>query len=190
MELKDLRVGLTGFRKSDVCEYISELNRDFAARLSARQEEQQADMARLSAKNEELHRTLAQLEMDRDALTRALEEKEQALAGLQAELGSLQEQLSAEACRHDEVTELLLDARQFAESVRAKATAEAETLRQEWRQRQAAEQKRLAAYETCVAQVRQNMAAALEEMDRRLAAVDEEIAALQAGKNGGAHEED
>lgn len=65
---KGFRTGLFGFRKSDVCQYIQEMNTDFSAKLGKQYEEAQA----LREENFRLKGQLAQLQGEKDKVADAL----------------------------------------------------------------------------------------------------------------------
>ena len=89
MELKNLRGSLFGFNKSDVCEYISQLNSEFDRKCTRLCEEHRETQEEFSRKNESLCADILRLE----------EEK----AGLEREAASLRAELAALCGRADEL---------------------------------------------------------------------------------------
>ena len=74
MELKDLRTALFGFKKSDVCEYISQLNDIYERREAQKSQEQQETMEALNQKNEELNDCASRLNQENTELKRRNDE--------------------------------------------------------------------------------------------------------------------
>ena len=54
MDLQGLKTGLFGFKKKDVCEYISQMNDELGKRLSIEKEKDNATIAELKSKIESL----------------------------------------------------------------------------------------------------------------------------------------
>ena len=82
MELKNLRGSLFGFNKSDVCEYISQLNSEFDCKCTRLCEEHRETQEELSRKNESLCADILRLEEEKAGLEREA-------ASLRAELAAL-----------------------------------------------------------------------------------------------------
>lgn len=108
MELNDLKTGLWGFRKRDVCEYVAGMSEELTARME--QERQQ------SAEAEALLREkIAAQDADMQAMHREKGRKDREIAALreqvqalQAENAALQKNSKAHGALHD-VTVLLAD---------------------------------------------------------------------------------
>ena len=202
MELKDLKVGLFGFKKNDVCEYISELNSTFSERLAEQKKEKEEALGELNKKNEELNTQISWLETEKDSLKRELEEKDKRIAELQGEIVGYcgmycaadiekrkQEILEVQQ-KNDGVTEILQEARAFADSLRAKAMAEDEAFRQKNRKKYKAEQARIAEYGKRVDKVKGNIMNALRSMKLQMSGISDEITALRGDENGDGGDEE
>lgn len=190
MELKDLKVGLFGFKKNDVCEYISELNSTFAQRLAEQKKDKEEALEELNKKNEELNTRIARLETEEDSLRRELEEKDRRIAELQGEVEKWKQEVLTVQQKNDGVTEILQEARAFADSLRAKAVAEDEAIRQKNRKKYKAEQARIAEYGKCVDKVKGNIMNALRSMKLQMSGISDEISALRGDENGGGGDEE
>lgn len=83
MKISEIRTGLFGFRKTDVCRYIADLDEQFSARLLERE-------ASLRETAEDLRRSLA-------ARERELAEKENELAEAERLCEELREKLAVSA---------------------------------------------------------------------------------------------
>ena len=90
MELKDLRTGLFGFNKNDVCEYLSQLNNIYEQKQQQKNLEQRKMLAELSEKNEELGNTASRLSQENTELQRANDALQKDLSALQQKLSALQ----------------------------------------------------------------------------------------------------
>lgn len=93
MELKDLKTGLFGFKKSSVCEYISESNREFYGRLEAQKKEEKERREYLSRKNEELNVELVRIQTRNDSILRDCETDKREIEELKREIARLKEKL-------------------------------------------------------------------------------------------------
>ena len=190
MELKDLKVGLFGFKKNDVCEYISELNSTFSERLAEQKKEKEEALGELNKKNEELNTQISWLETEKDSLKRELEEKDKRIAELQGEIEKRKQELLEVQQKNDGVTEILQEARAFADSLRAKAMAEDEAFRQKNRKKYKAEQARIAEYGKRVDKVKGNIMNALRSMKLQMSGISDEITALRGDENGDGGDEE
>ncbi len=74
MEMKDLRTGLFGFNKNDVCEYISQLNHIYEEREKQKSKEYMETAQELSKKNEELNNHASRLNQENTELKRINDE--------------------------------------------------------------------------------------------------------------------
>lgn len=184
MELIDLRVGMMGFNKNDVCEYISELNNNFSDQLSSQKRESERSLAHMNEKNEELNSSIVRLETEKDELNRKLEKKDEVIAQLQSEIEQIKKQISDERQKHNSIADILLDAKDFADGLRAKAVSENEALRQENLKEYNAERKRISEYRERVDKVKSTLIEALRSMEAQTDEINGELSDLQNGKNG------
>ncbi len=90
VELKDLRTGLFGFNKNDVCEYLSQLNNIYEQKQQQKNAEQRKMLTELSEKNEELGNTAARLSQQNTELQRANDALQKDFSSLQKKLNDLQ----------------------------------------------------------------------------------------------------
>ena len=93
MELKDLRTGLFGFNKNDVCEYISQLNSIYEQKDSKQKEEQREKLEELSRKNEELGNNASFLNQENTELKRKAEALQNKVDSFSRETEELKNQL-------------------------------------------------------------------------------------------------
>ena len=175
MELKDLRSGMFGFKKDDVCEYIAELNSTFSKQLADQQAESKELLARLSDKNEELHTEIAKLETYIDGLKHAAEEKDKEIQKLKSEIDTLQKQ-SLSARQHDSVIVTLTEGKN---RLHRKTVAENEAISRPNRRKT-----EMDAYGKCAEKVKDTIAAALASIKIQIAKLDKQISSLQYGKDG------
>lgn len=192
MEISDFKKGLFGYKKRDVFEYISELNRRFDRQQSDSKTEYDRIQGELNKKNEELNLTAARLTEDNSALSAELERERAKTAALSAELEQTRAETSALKAHAEElksalqkrnseeesVSNILAEVKLFAENLRAKAVAEDEAVRRENRMRDEAEKAKLAVYAKQVAQVRESVRRALDEMDGKAAELENRISNL------------
>lgn len=138
MTLRELKTGLFGYRRVDVCRYITQLEEEFSARLEAREQE--------AAQTEERYRQRVQ----------ALEE----------ELAELRR--SADVHRDEQlaVAGALLEAQRCADQLRGQAERERQKAREELSRELEMDNRRLESYRGRIEQLRAALQAAVEEFDR------------------------
>lgn len=184
MELIDLRVGFMGFRKNDVCEYISELNSNFSEQLSNQEKESKLSLAHMNEKNEELNSTIVRLETEKDELNRELKKKDESIAQLQSEIERINKQISNEREKHNNIADIFLEAKDFADGLRAKAVAENEAFRQANLKEYNDERERICEFRECVDKVKSTIIEVLHSMEAQTAEINDQISDLQLGENG------
>lgn len=182
MELKDLRTAFRGFHRDDVCEYISQINREYEQKAEEIRREEHAKLSGLSAKNEELNLAVERLSRERDQAVREQKQQAESLIRLREEVRAAQEESRQKADERETLSEILLEAKRFAEGMRENARAEAQQMEAESHQKQMRQEQRLAEYANLVDAVQHSLAGALSKMQQLLAEPAEKIAAAQAEK--------
>lgn len=87
MQLKDLKTSLFGFNKTDVCEYISQLNTVYEEKEEQLRQEQSAIVEALNQKNESLNNSVAALSQENTELVRERDALRKRIEVLTAETG-------------------------------------------------------------------------------------------------------
>lgn len=100
MQLKDLKTSLFGFNKTDVCEYISQLNTVYEEKEEQLRQEQSAIVEALNQKNESLNNSVAALSQENTELVREGDALRKRIEMLTAETGRVK-------CRIEKMRETL-----------------------------------------------------------------------------------
>lgn len=100
MQLKDLKTSLFGFNKTDVCEYISQLNTVYEEKEEQLRQEQSAIVEALNQKNESLNNSVAALSQENTELVRERDALWKRIEVLTAETGRVK-------CRVEKMRETL-----------------------------------------------------------------------------------
>ena len=184
----ELKTGLfgIGYSKKSVCEYIAYLNRGYEERIVKKLCEKEAECkkkvaetqaecdklrgenASLSEENEGLRTEVSELREKCASLEdggRSLSEK---LALLEEEIASLEKENASLRKKKDDVADILADAKNFANMLRAKASEENEEYRRANRERNDAERARLEAYGHKVDRIRSDVVTMLRGMEMSL----------------------
>ncbi len=183
MDLQGLKTGLFGFKKKDVCEYISQMNDELGKRLSIEKEKDNATIAELKSKIESLSAEnsglKSEIETEKSALNDKLSEKDAIIASLENKIDELKNENIEAHRKNDEVAEIILDARSFANGLREKAIAENDEMCRMNDERNRKLQDRLSSYESEIEKIRWNIQRMLKNMDGQLGDTADDIMTLR-----------
>ena len=179
VELKNLRTTLFGFGKKDVCEYIAQLNEEFSRKLNEVNKRKNSDAKQLQSKLDELENEKIRLEAEKDELQNQIDENEEIISGLKKSLESMKEENLGIRRNSDEVTDILLDVKNFANSLREKAILENDVMRRKNREHNQEIQTRLTAYKSDIGKIHENIIKMLQNMDDSLNQTTAELSAMQ-----------
>lgn len=184
----ELKTGLfgIGYSKKSVCEYIAYLNRGYEERLAEKLGEKEAEYEKASAEaeekceslrgenstlseeNEELRTEVSELREKCASLEDGGKSLSEKLALLEEEVASLEKENASLRKKSDDVADILADAKNFANMLRAKASEENEEYRRANRERNDAERARLEAYGHKVDRIRSDVVTMLRGMEMSL----------------------
>lgn len=180
MELTSLQKGLFGFKKNSVYEYVSELNRICSEKIDEAKQDKQAALFNLSKKNEELNNQIISLESRIDELDHSIEEKDEIIENLKAQIQSFQNDVDSRKSVENEVSEIIMEARQFASNLKEKAIKENEQLLAKNKQIEDIENLRLVEYSKEISKIKYAINAAIKDSHIKLAKIENDIAALKS----------
>lgn len=180
MELTDLKSGIFGFKKEDVCEYISELNNVCSQKIENAKNESQDILKELSEKNEKLNIEILNAQTEIDNLKREIEKRDEAILTLKKEASRLKSLADERKQGETAVSDILLEAKQFAFSLREKAKAENEALKAENRKAYEQESKKLQEYSEKINAVKDAIAEILGSTQNKLIDIESEISSLKS----------
>ena len=170
----ELKTGLfgIGYSKKSVCEYIAYLNRGYEERIAEKLGEKEAEckkkVAETQAECDKLRGENASLSEENEGLRTEVSELREKCALLEEEVASLEKENASLRKKSDDVADILADAKNFANMLRAKASEENEEYRRANRERNDAERARLEAYGHKVDRIRSDVVTMLRGMEMSL----------------------
>lgn len=96
MDITSLRSGFWGYRKTDVCDYIAELNENFSRKFNESYQEQQSFLSSFREENERLKKENAAYSEERDRIVEMLADLGVFAEDLYAKAGDVSEKFLAE----------------------------------------------------------------------------------------------
>ena len=175
MELKSLKTTLFGFSKKDVCEYIAQLNEEFSRKLREANEGKEKENGSIK----QLQARLEKLETENSRLQSELAEKEATIEKLKKSLEDMEDDTLEISKNKAEVADILLDVKNFANSLREKAISENNAMRRKNLEYNQEIQGRLTAYKSYVEKIHEDIVTMLQNMDDSLKLTTAELSARQ-----------
>jgi len=127
MDVTLLKSGFWGYKKSSVCEYIAEMDREFSQRLMNATKENDRLLQELQGKISQFEEENGILRRERDRVTR---DNEHLLQELQGKVSQLEEENSTLRKERDSVTRVMVDAKAYSDELRTRSEAEDKKFRE------------------------------------------------------------
>ncbi len=189
MELTDLKTGIFGYSKKDVCQYITEQNDLYSAKLKAAKENASKEAENFEAQIGELNNTNKQLAQQNTKLEEkiaSLEEEIAAVKAMYAELEKVNNSLTEEYNaleretfelreKSDVISTAIINAEKCATTMINDAGVRAKDMIDEAEGRVADEVKRLEAAKSYIAEVRNTVESTLKKIDDELGGIQSDI---------------
>lgn len=189
MELTDLKTGIFGYSKKDVCQYITEQNDLFSAKLKAAKfsasqeaEKLESEIASLNAKNDALGDENKVLSDKVSSLEQEIAQLKAAYAELEAEKVTMSrdyEALEAETAelreKSDVISTAIINAEKCATNMINDAGARAKDMIDEAEGKVADEVKRLELAKNYIIEVRDTVETTLKKIDAELGGIQNDI---------------